>query len=158
MTALPSPVGCVNATCPFLGSSTQPCIDVLAAAESSLLAMPCRRCALETNRRGMPSGVGRGSGWQNIPVSVSTTTRDSVFVDVGELVDSASPWGSAIAIAVEILSAMTHPTIFSRVEATLDARTRKRNALDACKVSRLSAGDDSVKLIVSNSVDSCKIS
>jgi hypothetical protein len=78
----------------------------------------------------MPRGVGRGAGWQKRPVLVSTAIKVAVGVGAGESgredvkgedEDGASGLhaemhsaGEAMAIAVEIRWAMTHPTIFSR--------------------------------------------
>lgn len=147
MTAFPAVVGCVKATSPLRGSSRQPCTKVLAAAVSKRVAIPCRRCAEETKRRGIPRGVGSGSGWQNSPELVSTARSGVCFscVDgrcsrldvesdaVLSLGDSPTPSsralavssGDAMAMAVDIRWAMTHPTIFSLCVFVCEG-TRKR--------------------------------
>ena len=58
MTFRPSPVGWENATWPRVGSSSQPCTNVFAAAERRSFAMPWRRCLDGTKRREIPKGVG----------------------------------------------------------------------------------------------------
>lgn len=66
--------------------------------------------------RGMPTGVGSSVGSQNKPVLASTVTRLSDSEDTEE----------AIAIAVSIRCAITHPIIFSREAKVDDGESRKR--------------------------------
>jgi hypothetical protein len=82
-------------------------MNVAAAADSRSVAIPCRRCARETNNRGIPNGVGSWAAWANSEVVGSTFTRPL------EVSHSA---GAAIAIAVDIRWAITQPTIFSRFD------------------------------------------
>ena len=151
-TALPAPVGWVNAISPRAGLSGQPRMNVSAAAESSLDAMPRRRCSDDTNRRGMPMGVGSGCGCTYRFVEESTGSRDSgagegrasescdkervdcdeaavegwVWEEDGEESAAETSAGRAMAIAVEMRCATTQPTIFSRVLAIPGAESRKR--------------------------------
>ena len=113
MTAFPSPVGCVKAISPFRGSNSYPWMNVLAAAVNNLVATPCLLCVDATNILGIPIGVARSSGWQNIPMPVSTTTSDAALAEVSEPGDLSRD-DVAIAIAVSICCATMQPTIFSR--------------------------------------------
>lgn len=90
-----------------------------AAAVSSRVAMPRRRCDDETKRRGIPSGVDNGVGMR------LSEEESSVLDEACEPAESSSPLhvslGSAldddrgaIAMAVDIRWATTQPTIFSR--------------------------------------------
>jgi hypothetical protein len=81
-----------------------------------------------TNTRGMPIGVGRGSGLQNRLELVSTETRRAVGGGRCFAVSVAEPWTSAeeaMAIAVEMWVAMTQPAMVSQESDRLDGR-RKR--------------------------------
>ena len=95
--------------------------------------------------RGMPNGVGRGLGCAKSDVVGSTLTRSAGF--------SASA-GEAIAMAVEILWAMTQPTIFSRAVLADVIGTRKMYAFEDRRTSRERGGDDSARLTVSSRVES----
>lgn len=127
-------------------------MNVFAAALNKWLAIPCLRWANGTNRRGMPSGVGIGAGWQKRPVLVSTATSAAVGGvrgASGEVPHAASQSADeAISIAVDIRWAITHPAIFSR-EVVEDGR-RNRYALDTCSVEGPRGGEESVRLIVSS--------
>ena len=124
-------------------------MNVFAAALNKWLAIPCLRCVNGTNRRGIPSGVGIGAGWQKRPVLVSTATSATVGGVRGASAHAASQSADeAISIAVDIRWAITHPAIFSR-DVVEDGR-RNRYALDACSVWGLRGGEESVKLIVSS--------
>lgn len=132
-------------------------MNVSAAAVKSFVAIPSRRCEDGTKSRGMPMAVGSGAGWQNMPVLVSTATSVAVGDAAGGWSLFASEhaarhsWGVAIAIAVEIRWAMTHPTIFSRAEL-VDEGMRNRYILQAWSEDEGRAGAESATLIVS-----CKV-
>jgi hypothetical protein len=98
-------------------------MKVSAAAESNLLAIPCRRWAEDTKMRGIPRGVGSGVGWQNRPAFASTGNRVGVVPGYGcaSLLSS----GEAMAIAVDIRWAMRQPAIFSRAELFIGDRRNK---------------------------------
>lgn len=152
MTALPSPVGCVKATWPFRGSNGHPWMNVSAAADSSLLAIPCRRWDEETKMRGIPSGVGRGVGWQNRLALMSTSVKPIVRAGCsGECI--LVSFGEAIIIAVEIRCATTHPAIFSRAQLFVGDR-RNRYTFDACKIDGVRGGEDKARLTVFNRIPS----
>lgn len=89
-------------------------MNVDAAAESRRVAMPSRRWDNETKRRGIPSGVGRGVGMR-VTEDESETLDDSRVFPGPSSVSSAVSVADrgAMAIAVDILCAMTQPMIFS---------------------------------------------
>jgi hypothetical protein len=138
-------------------------MNVSAAAESNLLATPWRRCVDETNSRGMPSGVGRGVGWQKMPELVSTETSFAVGLGDGASEDEGSgsqaelhSAGVAMTMAVEICCAITHPTIFSRKLVVSDG-VRNKYALDTGRVEGVSGGADRARLMVLRRMDNCTI-
>lgn len=93
--------------------------------------MPRLWYAEDTNTRGMPIGVERGSGLQNRLELVSTETRRAVGGGTGFASSGASvtgPWtsaGDAIAMAVEMWVAITQPAMVSQGSDLSDGR-RKR--------------------------------
>lgn len=112
----------------------------------------------ETNKRGIPSGVGSGAGWQKIPELVSTATSRAVGLgaggegeDCGASQAEAHSAGVAMAMAVDIRCAITHPTIFSRVVVVIDG-IRNKYAFDVWRMAGVSGGEDSAMLTVSSRV------
>lgn len=114
-------------------------MNVSAAALSRWDAMPRRRWVEETNSRGMPIGVESGAGWTYRFVEVSTGIRlrcgrgEREFAGEdgdGEVwaVHAETSESVAMAMAVVMRCAITHPTIFSRedVDAPGDEDNRKR--------------------------------
>lgn len=91
----------------------------------------------------MPNGVRRGLGWQKSPALVSTGIKELVSEEDGGVyrgsdaeIEDVEDWPvlqaeahsaeEAIAIAVDILCAITQPTIFSRSEADVAEGRRNR--------------------------------
>ena len=94
-------------------------MNVLAAADRRRLATPKRRCVDGTKRRGIPIGVGSGVGSQKRfpegPMGMRLVVSEEL-----------STFGvGAMAMAVEICWAITHPIIRSRW-AILACGRRKR--------------------------------
>ena len=128
-------------------------MNVSAAAESNLLAIPCRRWDEDTKMRGIPRGVGRGIGWQNRPALKSTGIKEVGCS--GECARRRARLLSseeATAIAVEIRCAIRQPAIFSRAEPFVFGERRKRYALDASRIDGVSGGEDKAMLMVSNRI------
>jgi hypothetical protein len=80
--------------------------------------------------------VGKGAGWTNNEVVASTVIKDgaggaSIGGVVSDSVEVAHASGAAMAIAVLILCAITHPTIFSRGDPVDVVGIKNRYAFDA---------------------------